>query len=1130
VTLYGQGLSGDLVIAVGDVVAEIVESGQGDQVMLRTPPGNHGVVDILVQSPLSTLSLNDAFIYTDLSDLPGETWLGNAWPHQGASEGGDQVALSIFGLPSSLGISDVTVTFNGEDASIIEARPEDSLLVVLTPPGNPGPASIKITTEAGAAERHDLFYYEQALEVTSVEPATGGVGGGNTVTLDGVGFSDTTTVHFGHAEATSITWISESELRVVAPTSVPGMIDLRLQDGARNLLVESAYEYVSGSAPKILAMTPNQGSQAGGRIVRFHGRGLSQLSSNLDILFGRTPAYGIDVMDDATIVARAPAGDPGSVNLQSDAGLLAMAWTYFDPTSYYGGTFGGPIPEALNVTVLDSSTKEPIPQAFVILWDDLGTPYQGVTDARGQLTFSDIGFGPFQMVTASKGQYTTSSVVDFDARDVTLWLIHLAPPSPPGGGGGGGGQALAPGKISGGVYGMDKKVFPPPGNCDHKNPSPGALCDSCESDDDCTDEGAQCTDLGEQGNRCTIDCEQPSDCPEGFACVGVGFGSIQCIPQPGERLAWCGTTIPDIFSPYKPLALDNLLDPGFTSDTNTYLITEDPGEKSVVCFGGYVEYDTQVFIPQAMGVRRHIFVLPDSLIDQQDIMLDIPLSRDLRVRLDDPPMGIGNANWHEVDVFLDLGADGVFPMPANGRGEDTDFFVLEHFPSVFEESLYDASYTVYAGAYKDLETDPITLERYYSLGTFTLHKDIVAMDDDAVFTVEEDHIQRTQTGIRHDVRAMDGPGDSKKTWAVGDEGLIIVFDGTWWALQQAPVDVDLNAVFAVSEQDVWAAGVQGSLIHFDGIAWTTVAAPATATKAHWRAIAGKGTHVWFLGDHGLFRHDGLEMTEVNLGVAIDISEFSDMWASDSDDLWLVGKQGKILRITGGEAATLDVPGQALNAIDGTHGGDVWMVGDKGRVLHWNGTVFFDYLPVTNRTMRAVHAHGDDRVTVVGDAGQVIQWDGMGWTARPPIEHIDLRATHANVDGTTLVAGMHTLVIGPFLHAPIMLNPDATTGKLSDLHLQWTMTGPAASFTYMTLTESGYFPFWALMIDGFRDEVTLPDLNAAWGLISLWPGNDNHVQMLKVYMPGFDIDRYDYTMLSKESWRSWVVSGYPLSVP
>ncbi|MFT7579547.1 MAG: hypothetical protein ACI9MR_001213 [Myxococcota bacterium] len=1113
VTLYGAGFESDAVVRVGDVAAETIVPGRGDQITFRTPPGVAGPVTLSVTNALET-ALADGFRYLNSADVLGVT---GAFPGSGPIEGGTQVALSVTGIVGA----ELKVFFGETEATVIEIRALSNVVVVATPEGSEGPVTVRVEQPQSVASSSNIFRYEVTTRVDSVTPAVGSITGGTEVTLIGRRFDRAAVVTFAGVEAI-VREADVGKLVVVTPPGSAGRVDITIVGSEGRTVVPAGYEYQTGGGRRLLAITPSTGSQSGGRIVRVHGSGFGEVAPKLT--FGGNDAEDVRVVDDALLIARAPKGAVGNVNVRiPGVSVLAMAYQYFDPTERYGGTSGGTIPEALNITVIDAATRVGVEEAFVILWDDIGTPYQGLTDARGQLTFSDIGFGPLQMVTAAKDDYTTASIVEFDARNATLELIPLIS-SPPGGGGGGGPTLLEPSVLSGKVSGLDKYIVLPPGNCDSKIGS-GPLCTPCDGDDECGGDGARCTFLGDQGSRCTSACEVDADCAEGYVCQGTGGSQVQCIPSPGRRAATCSVTLADVFdSPQGPGAV------GVTDGNSVYQLDTEPGEYAVVCIGGYEDYDTDVFIPLLMGVRRHVFALPGAVVAQQDIRLDIPLTRDLRIRLDDAPIGAALTERHTVDVFLDLGADGVFHMPSAGDAVDVNVFDLKAFPVRFAESLYDATYTIYARAVANVPEESQTGE-----GIFTLHQDVTQVDDDAIFELGPEGRAASTTGVTQDVHAMHGSGN-ERLWAVGDEGTVLAFNGNFWGVQQTPTREVLRGIWAGTDLDgdtpqVWAVGDNGVVMRWTGLVWDPITVQVGLGNVNWEGVYGVGDEVWMWGDAGLWAHNGGSMRQVI--VDITTGAIRQVWSDGTDSAWIVGDDGIIRRYLGsggGPMVSMDRAGSDFYAIHGNAPDNVWAVGGNGRIARYNGDTWFDFIPVTRRDLHAVHAVSNNDAWAVGDAGEVLHWDGERWELLTTITHADLRGVWSTSEGVLQTGGLHTLVIGPFLRLPQSQNPSLLNGQLFGLNLRWTLEpGADASFSYVQLLHSSGFPFWSIMAEGKRTDIPLPDLDAAWGLQALWPG-EGFMQIIRVFKPGFSISDYDTRVLSLYEWQSWSVMGTALSVP
>ena len=1108
----------------------------------------------------------------------GALALVGAWPSSVDAAGGAPVALTVLGLAEAGAAKGLTVTVQGAPAVVQEVHAGQDLVVITAPPGVAGPAQIEVATPDAADSRGDLLRYDEEATLAGASPSAGPQGGGQAVLLRGQGLAEGARVWFGATEAPGPYTATAEGLRVRTPAGVPGTVDVTVElpapvgsggsgeaQGAaatpRRLTLGAGYEYRAEGQPELWAVDPPAGAQAGGRIVRVYGQGLSALMGDPAVRFGGEVAPLERLGDDAHFVVRAPRGEVGEVNVRGgegdgSLGLLAMAYTYFDHASDYGGTSGGAIPEALNVSVRDMVTRDPVEGAYVILWDDLGTPFQGLTDDRGQVTFSAEGFGARQMVTASKDNFTTGSVVDFDARDVTLLLYGLAPSDPGGGGGSDSPQPIPDGDLQGRVTGVDKYLIIPPGRCDLKTPPPDSdLCAPCQTDVDCAPSatgatgttgatGERCTELGDQGRFCTTPCTTSDDCPDGFSCVGVGFGAVQCVPSPGERAVWCGTTQPDVFTAQgdgSPSLIGGLPASGFGSSLSDYRITTPPGERAVVCLGGYMEpdlpADQAVFVPLMMGVRRHVFTMPDDRVDAQDVKLDIPLTRTLRVRLEDAPDGLER----QVQVFLDLGSDGVFPMPSVGTGTGRDEFALNHFPAKLEDSLYDATYTILAVAY------PPSFATGESQDSSVIYEPgLTNTEDDAIFAVTEGGTVRTRTGLRADVRAL-SPGTGATAWAVGEGGLILRWDGTWWGIQHTPTDRALEALWDDGLGGAWAVGDRVVLRSRDG-QWERADLPRSLGDAQWWAVTGAGPSVWLTGSEGVWRLDGPGASgaagspeawdaEPLLGPEAQAQQGGGarderaraLWAASPEDLWVAGKDGLLRRFQGppGAAAQTgyDRPGATFMALSGTAPDDVWAVGLSGRVAHWDGAVWFDYLPLTRRNLRAVHAVDRTHAWAAGDAGELLRWDGLRWTQEDPLPHVDVRGVVDTGDGRVLAGGAHVLVLGPFLHIAQPTSP-APAAPWTPWTLRWEVDGVDASLTMVDLMETSGFPFWTLFSRGGRHEVPLPDLRQAWGLDAVWAGPGSFA-VTRMRIPQASVDQFDYTLLSPDAQRAWSTTQIPV---
>jgi hypothetical protein len=88
--------------------------------------------------------------------------------------------------------------------------------------------------------------------VSSVAPASGGIGGGTPVTISGHDFSDATAVSFGGVPASHYTVNSDSSITAVSPPESPGAVDVRVTTPAGQTAVTSTdrFTFATPAVPK----------------------------------------------------------------------------------------------------------------------------------------------------------------------------------------------------------------------------------------------------------------------------------------------------------------------------------------------------------------------------------------------------------------------------------------------------------------------------------------------------------------------------------------------------------------------------------------------------------------------------------------------------------------------------------------------------------------------------------------------------------------------------------------------------------------------------------------------------------------------------------------------------------------
>jgi plastocyanin len=171
--------------------------------------------------------------------------------------------------------------------------------------GSSGPAGPSPQTPPPAA----------APTVGAITPGVGTTAGGQSVTITGTGFTSGASVSIGGAPATGVSVTSATSIAAMTPARGAGQADVVVTnpDGQSGRLSNGfTFNAPASPAPSVTAAAPSSGPVGGGTAVTITGTGFA---AGANVSFGAAVASAVNVASDTSIVATAPAGNAGAVDL-----------------------------------------------------------------------------------------------------------------------------------------------------------------------------------------------------------------------------------------------------------------------------------------------------------------------------------------------------------------------------------------------------------------------------------------------------------------------------------------------------------------------------------------------------------------------------------------------------------------------------------------------------------------------------------------------------------------------------------------------------------------------------------------------------------------------------------------------
>lgn len=423
VVVRGEGFTPSTRIFFGEVEVPVRLGETGLEV---TVPRGSAPGAIQVEAMDGTSSAFHPFVYLD----PAATGfaLYAVAPDRGPVEGGNEITLLGSGFDA------------GGLVAYFDDIPLDSLMLesgnvarVLAPEGTAGTVDVRVRTAEGMKTLPDAYRYVPSSTLSEVTPSSGPVEGGTRISIHGTNFPENPRVFVGAFEATEVVRVRADQIDAVTPPGSDGPVSVRVVDAAapeHKLSLRNAFTY---EGPLALAVVdPASGARAGGTRVFVRGTGFR---GEMKVYFGPNEAESVVVLDPYTLEVLTPRGNTGLVDLrvEREDGAVAElegAFNYFNPSSSYGGSSGGPLSGVLNVTALALSGPNqngPIEGCTVYVGADESTRLVKETDDRGQATFSSPSLVKAVSLTVHCENYEIATVANQVSENVTVLLEYIGP-------------------------------------------------------------------------------------------------------------------------------------------------------------------------------------------------------------------------------------------------------------------------------------------------------------------------------------------------------------------------------------------------------------------------------------------------------------------------------------------------------------------------------------------------------------------------------------------------------------------------------------------------------------------------------------------------------------------------------
>jgi hypothetical protein len=227
-------------------------------------------------------------------------------------------------------------------------------------------------------------------------------------------------------------------------------------------------------------------------------------------------------------------------------------------------------------------------------------------------------------------------------------------------------------------------------------------------------------------------------------------------------------------------------------------------------------------------------------------------------------------------------------------------------------------------------------------------------------------------------------------WAVGNDGVILNWNGSAWSAVEPLTDKDLDGLAFTSSVSGWASSKEGVILRYALGEWWVYSSMAPNPRQ--MVLDPDGEDGWILGSWQrgdiVLRWDGKDwVTYTGNGpdgevLALDFPVLGDAWAAG----WIPGRSraGMIWHWDGKNWNRAIEKGPVpLQAVSFQTGDNAWGAGENGLLVQWNGMEWMAADSPTSQTLNAVAFLSAGDGWAAGEGGQILRYDGSEWSVELP---------------------------------------------------------------------------------------------------------------------------------------------------